>query len=216
MRIDIITEVDYSNYAYEQKERRYIMLFLAKKLGDITTDDVLYGYAVFFVAAGIICLAIMMWVRKVNRENAALPVQGMEARVVDLERPSSNEIKTSVWIMFEGNSGNRIRVMTRSNHSYMIGDKGYVRWQGTRLYSFERGKTEASVARQSFDPSNYSYSGASQPNGKIPAWMQVEMEKEQQKKMQAAAAEPVAVACPNCGTPRKDKALFCGSCGTKF
>ena len=88
-----------------------------------------------------------------------------------MQRVDSNTIAVVTWTLFETSDGNRVRLSGKANNTYVIGDKGYLKWQGTRLISFERGKVAPN------NPTN-TYGAAPQPQGKIPAWMQVEMEKQ--------------------------------------
>ena len=186
------------------------MIFLAKRIGDVTFEDIAEALPMFMLIMAAIFVICIIIIKKKDSENDELPIKGANATIVDMQRVDSNTIAIVTWTMFETSDGIRVRLSTRANNTYVIGDKGYLRWQGTRLISFERGKTAPNHAGL-----QTSYSAAPQPQGKIPAWMQVEMEKEQQKKAQAAAPESVA-ACPNCGAPRKGKGAFCGRCGTKF
>lgn len=186
------------------------MIFLAKRIGDITDEDIVEALPMFMLIMAAIFVICIITIKKKDSANDALPIRGANATIVDMQKVDSNTIAIITWTMFETSDGTRVRLSTRANNTYVIGDKGYLRWQGTRLISFERGKTAPNNAGL-----HTSYSAAPQSQGKIPAWMQVEMEKEQQKKTQTDAPESVAF-CPNCGTPRKDKALFCGRCGTKF
>lgn len=126
------------------------MSLLARRISDITTDDIL-SFALIFMCVGVTCLFIMLaWKKKNDRETRYMPVEGMEASIVDKQQLSPNTYAFEVWVLFEGDDGRRIRLMCKSNNDYVIGDKGYVKWQGTKLFSFERGKKAPSSIMRDF------------------------------------------------------------------
>ena len=114
------------------------MLILAKKIGDITTDDIAGAIPLFLA----ICVGIMIisWaiLKTKNKENAAMPVEGMLATIVDMPKMEANAIVIATWILIEFPNGNRKRLSCKGNHNFVVGDYGYAKWQGTKLVSFER------------------------------------------------------------------------------
>ena len=114
------------------------MVFLAKKIGDITTDDILVGVMAFFVIAIVGLIAMWVWKKKIDRANSYKPVESQEARVVELQQFAPGTIVFAMWIMFELSDGRRIRVTTKPNHSLVAGDQGVLTWQGSNMLSFRR------------------------------------------------------------------------------
>lgn len=153
------------------------MLMLAKRLSDMTTDDVL-NIALIVMFIGLVSIVIMMIMkRKVDSENAAQPIRSVEATVIDMQKLEANAIAFEVWVMFEDTDGKRMRLMCKANHDFIVGDKGYATWQGSKLISFARGK-KAPVHQT--DPAQ---GAAPMPQGKIPAWKQVELENKEKQNM---------------------------------
>lgn len=151
-------------------------MFLAKSVwekdfGDMSLEDLGEGILEllpsFLVVCAIICLACYIIVKIRGAENDALPIAGADATIIDMPRIGSNQIAITTWVMFETSDGRRMKLSCGANNHYVIGDKGYLRWQGTRLVSFELGKCKYE-----------SHGAVTQPQGRIPAWKQVEMEKQ--------------------------------------
>lgn len=120
------------------------MHYLATRIGDITTDDILLiGLPVLFGLLILSWIAYSSTKHKQNAENSAKPVLGAIAKVVDKQQIAPNTIAFEVWVMFETESGERIRVVCKANNNYIIGDRGYLKYQGTKLLDFERFTDEA-------------------------------------------------------------------------
>lgn len=120
------------------------MIVLATRIGDITIEDLAGMIPIFF----LVCIAIMgicyIIVKAKEAENNAMPIQEMDATIVDMARPEQGSV-IATWVLFESEDGNRVRVTCNGDNEYVIGDKGYLKWQGTRLIEFKRGKTVEGV-----------------------------------------------------------------------
>ena len=114
------------------------MIFLAKRLGDITVDDIAAMLPVFLLVCGAICLISFIIIKKKDAENDDLPVRSAVGKIVDKDQPVPNAVTFVGWLMFETEDGERVRVSIKSGHDYLVGDKGKMTWQGSRFISFER------------------------------------------------------------------------------
>ena len=123
------------------------MILLAKRLGDITIDDVLLFLLCFGIVGIISWIVVIKKHRDTERENDAQPIQGMVAKIVDMENLDTNTYASRMWVLFEGNDGNRVRIYCPVKNDFIIGDKGFVKWQGNKMLSFERGKNASSITR---------------------------------------------------------------------
>lgn len=154
------------------------MFTLATKISDITVEEILqFGFPVLI---GMFVIALIFYcVAKHKRdvEDDARPVLQATATVVDKQQIAPNTIAFEVWVMFETESGDRVRLVCKPDHNFIVGDKGYLKWQGSRLFSFERGKS-APPNRTSV---GYSSRTVATPQGSIPTWKRIQMEEEQKK-----------------------------------
>lgn len=186
------------------------MFVLATKISDITVEEIFqFGFPI------MIGLAIIAWIlygaMKYRREveDGAQPVLEAAAKVIDKQQIAPNSITIETWVMFETNSGNRMRLVCKPNNDYIIGDKGYLVWQGSRLISFERGKNGP---ERSVSASN-AHGGATAPQGYIPMWKRIEMmEAEKQLEEQKNAEQKK---CVFCGQLLQEGQIFCGVCGRR-
>lgn len=182
------------------------MVILSTKISDITVEEILqFGFPVLFGLAIIALVLYGIAKHKRDAEDDAQPILEENAKVIDKQQVAPNAIVFEVWIMFETETGKRVRLNCKPNDAYIVGDEGCLRWQGTRLYSFERGKRAVPQTKTASSAVN----GA--PQGYIPTWKRVQMmeaEKETQK-----AGE--ALKCSFCGAQMQEGQVFCGSCGKK-
>lgn len=117
------------------------MLFLSKRLGDITVNDIAEITPFVVLGLAVVCGICLMIIKIKEAENNALPINGMVATIIDMQQVASNTVAFAIWVMFETEDGTRVRVSCNANENYVVGDKGYLKWQGTRLISFDRGVT---------------------------------------------------------------------------
>ena len=108
------------------------MMFLSTKIGDITVEQILFA---FFL--GLIALGIVAWVlaRRQHIENRTMPIKGQKASLIDLQKFNDS----LNWATFEVDDGTRVRLSCATSEPYLVGDKGYLKWQGMRLISFSVG-----------------------------------------------------------------------------
>lgn len=126
------------------------MVLLAKRLMDITTDDIVQALPIFFISCIVICIICWMIVKKKESENEAFPVEEGEVVCVDIRYMNSTVGSLLSSIMFETEEGRRVRIAQGVPLSvdYIVGDRGYLKWQGTKLISFARGKTKEDIDRE--------------------------------------------------------------------
>ena len=138
------------------------MLTLATRLGDITLEEIL----LIGVPALLGTLAIfLLWYAAVKHrrdvENSAHPILVENAKVIDKHQGAPNTLAFEAWVLFETESGKRVRLFANPNDIYLVGDEGRLRWQGTRLIAFERGR----MVKENAGKPEY-----------IPAWKRIQME----------------------------------------
>lgn len=181
------------------------MFFLSTRIGDITVEELLQiGLPILL---GMAIVSLIFYAVAQNRreaENNAQPVRSATARVVDKQQIPVNTIAFEVWVLFETQYGDRVRIMCPANNSYIVGDIGYLRWQGSKLYSFDRGSTGPQNA-----PSVGQSGSGSQ--GHIPAWKRVEMMEAQEQERKASQPR----SCVFCGQSLQEGQVFCGACGKR-
>lgn len=116
------------------------MIYLTR-LGDITTDDLLGGIWYFCVVSAILLGIVFIMMKKDNARNKAEPLQTKSAKVLEKEQiPAGQVVIGSIWVVFELENGERIRLYVKEHSSVYYGDKGMLTWQGNRVVSFERSK----------------------------------------------------------------------------
>ena len=155
------------------------MLFLDTRLGDITVEDIAGMIPFFLIGCVVICVISALIIKKKDSENNVLPIRSMNAKIVDKDQPAPNAVTLVGWILFETEDGNRVRVSCKESGNYVIGDQGYLTWRGSRMISFERGKTKPASGVQTNGAS--AYGSAPMPQNKIPAWKQVELESKEEQ-----------------------------------
>ncbi len=164
---------------------------------DTIEIEMLLFMMVMLVIAGVVIAAVVSKMRDIS--NDAQPVLEAVATVVDKQQVSNGAgITPVVWVMFETETGERVR-LNCSSMEYIVGDKGYLRWQGSRVCSFARGQTTRT-------------SGLGCSQEKIPTWKRIQMEEEQQR---LAPAENKNNKCIFCGAEMAEGQLFCGACGKR-
>ncbi len=97
-------------------------------------------YFLFFLIALAVLFAIIAAISSANRtsKNAACPVQSKHARVIDKPQLPANTLYAEVWITFELDNGQRIRLLVNGNAQLFLGDAGMLTWQGDALRQFIR------------------------------------------------------------------------------
>lgn len=178
------------------------MFYLSTRIGDITVEEL--AQICLPVMVGLAVVSLVIWAVMRNSQEAAnnaQPVRSATVRVVDKQQIPANAIAFELWVLFETQQGERVRVMCPANNSYVIGDIGYLRWQGSKLHSFDRGST---------GPQNMGQSGAGSLSH-LPAWKRVEIMEAQER--QRKASQPRS--CVFCGQALQEGQAFCGACGKR-
>ena len=110
------------------------LTYNADELGDklATFFGVLIGLAVITTIVYLIVSA------QKNRTNATQPIKSCYAKVLDAPQGTGVRSMSYVAILFELESGNRIRFIVKATHDWVAGDYGKITWQGDQLISFVR------------------------------------------------------------------------------
>lgn len=113
-------------------------------LGDLENVDI--GEFLFFLFAilfGVLIIVALFykyatWKRRTDDE--ACPVREEYARVVHCDALPANAIPqwSSVNVVFELKSGERVRFVVMATENYLAGDCGTLKWQGKSIRSFVR------------------------------------------------------------------------------
>ena len=151
---------------------------LATRIGDITVEEMLeIGFPVLI---GVMVVALIFWAIAKNRRDtldAEQPVKEANAKVVDVQQLPPNAIAFERWVIFETESGERVRLLVKVSELYIAGDEGHLKWQGSKLYFFNRGQRAPQKTVMNADRIYANGACSGQPQGKIPAWKLVEQEK---------------------------------------
>lgn len=97
--------------------------------------------AIIFVAIWVI-LAIVAVAAKKSREASdnAQPVRSAKAKIIEKQQLPPNAIvfpSTLIWFLFETEDGQRVRLNAKAQCGLVVGDTGYLTWQGSRVRNFE-------------------------------------------------------------------------------
>lgn len=116
------------------------MTFLVTRLGDITVEEIL---AIFFPLTIVLCLisGFVLWAvkRRDDEENIAQPTKGSVVTVIDVKQNGDIFSQAEEWVIFEAETGERVRLLCKAEENFVVGDKGYLQWRGNRILSFKRG-----------------------------------------------------------------------------
>ena len=112
-------------------------MFLTR-LGDITTDDIAGMLPMLFVIMIGICVICFFIIKSKDAENDSKPVMGMRAKVIEKRGDQGPGVPIVIAVLFQTEDGNRIELSCSAKNKYVVGDEGFLRWQGTRLISFDR------------------------------------------------------------------------------
>lgn len=113
------------------------MLFLTR-LGDLTTDDVGGMLLVLMGLMVVICVVCFAIIKSKDAENNSKPVLSMRAKIIDKDSVAPGTVAFVIGVTFETEDGNRVELSCSAKEHFMVGDTGFLKWQGTRLISFER------------------------------------------------------------------------------
>ena len=102
----------------------------------------------FFILlfSAVIVIAIL-WIvaavlRKKNEaEIKSHPVLTKTAKLIDMQQvPAGQIVLGEIWVLFELQDGERLRLNANPQNNLMIGDVGILTWQGRRILSFKRNR----------------------------------------------------------------------------
>ncbi len=118
------------------------MLFLDKlyRFDELTLEDINLGIGILFgvVVFVWILVAIIKIVMKV--ENNSHPVQRAKAKVIEKQQLPPDTILSinNMWILFELEEGERLKLTAKALNSLVVGDVGMLTWRGNQIISFDR------------------------------------------------------------------------------
>lgn len=115
-------------------------MFLAKRLGDITANDIAEMLPMFFLICIAICVICVIIIKTKDSQNNDKPIRTARAKIIDKDQPAPNTVTIIGWLLFETEEGERVRVSIKAGHDFVVGDCGKLTWQGTRYIEFIREK----------------------------------------------------------------------------
>lgn len=206
-------------YAYQEEQT-------VKEVVESVTVEELFtiGFGVLFGVAIVAVIFYLIVAARRNSYDSAQPLRVADATVVDKQLLPANAIAFQVWVMFETDSGERVRLLCERNHNYIIGDKGRLRWQGEKISSFSRGTSSYTAVQPKGTKANID---AQLAQGNLPAWKRVQLEEEKARLEQEGGAEAKSVEtmsapakpakrCPECGTTQSGDNYVCFYCGAEL
>ena len=79
--------------------------------------------------------------RKNEAEIKSHPVLTKTAKLIDMQQvPAGQIVLGEIWVLFELQDGERLRLNANPQNNLMIGDVGILTWQGRRILSFKRNR----------------------------------------------------------------------------
>lgn len=110
---------------------------------NISMEELFMFFFIWIVLLAIIWIFVAVVIKKQDAENKAQPVKSEKAKVIDMQRINTNEIAIGeLWVMFETESGQRVRLYVKPQNTLIVGDAGLLTWQGRKIIRFERNKTQ--------------------------------------------------------------------------
>lgn len=93
---------------------------------------ILFGIAVFsIILAGIVKLSQ-------SASDSAQPVRTEKAKLIEKDNIPAGSFASEIRVLFETESGERIRLRAKVPNSLVVGDEGTLTWQGGKIIKFER------------------------------------------------------------------------------
>ncbi|MBQ8287377.1 MAG: hypothetical protein IJX76_01230 [Clostridia bacterium] len=104
---------------------------------NITTDDLTIFLGVLFGIAILSGLFALIAISYRNSENAKQPIQTAEAKLLEKQKITDELFgPIEMYFVFETSHGERLRLMAKSNNTWVPGDIGNLTWQGNKVISF--------------------------------------------------------------------------------
>ena len=154
-----------------------------------TSIETVFLFIFILLGVAIISLTFAaVAVRSRNKANDKLPVSREIVTIIEKQPVGSNSFVpvSDAWVVFQTESGTRVRLYAKNGELYVVGDKGVLTWQGTRLNNFQL------LPRQNMNTSVA-------PTTNQSAW---QFKRIYCRECGQAGTSDQKV-CPNCGTPRK-------------
>lgn len=195
-------------------------MFLFKGIGELTLFEV---SIIWGVVSFIYQIVKALLLRMQFGGDSSAPSKESDAVLLDLRDTKLGW----QWGVFEVEEGKRVRVKLNEDHVFIIGDKGYLKWQGSNLIKFEYGKSmenyqkekEAEKEKISINLWRCQFCG----DTNLRSWEKcgkcgnkkgtAPMIGQEIVDMQPEKQGPI---CPRCGKICMEGAAFCGNCGTKL
>lgn len=110
---------------------------------DISMEDIFMVFAILIGIFLVSVIALNILKRKRDAEDDEQPTLSKKAKVIDKQQLPPNTIMSisEMWVLFETEDGQRLRLNAKAINNLVVGDEGYLTWQGRRIINFERDKT---------------------------------------------------------------------------
>lgn len=117
------------------------MRMVYKMRFNIDMEFVFMLFAIMIALIIILSVFLVIINKKRDKMDSAQPERREWARVIDRPQAGTqNGIVLEIYMMFELQDGQRLRLRAKPNNSLVVGDTGYLTWQGTKVKNFERDK----------------------------------------------------------------------------
>lgn len=105
---------------------------------DITSEDFMIFFGVLFGIAILSILFAVIAIKSRESANAKLPMHSAEAKMLERQKIAYETFgPVEMYFIFETVNGERLRLMAKSNNTWVPGDTGTLTWQGNKVISFE-------------------------------------------------------------------------------
>lgn len=97
---------------------------------------------ILVVLAAVVWGIVFVMKSKEDARNNTQPVQTMYVKLIDMQQvPAGQIVIGNIWVMFELEDGERIRLYAKDHNSLVVGDKGMLTWQENQILKLERRRT---------------------------------------------------------------------------
>ena len=179
------------------------MLFLSLSREEKLRTQLFVFFGVLIGLAVIVSIAYVIVSAVKNKQNSAQPVRKSFATIISVPPTTGIRSMSYVAVMFELESGARIRFVVKSSHDFAVGDTGKLTWQGDRILSFIRMQYPSGDQKVQQKPVQQ------RPGANTPAEPKV-----MKNDFQPSKKEDNRVFCPKCGTQQHYNVGVCVRCNT--
>ena len=184
------------------------MLFLSLSREEKLRTQLFVFFGVLIGLAVIVSIAYIIVSAVKDKQNSSQPIRKSFATIVSVPLTTGIRSMSYVAVMFELESGARIRFIVKAAHDFVVGDTGKLTWQGDRILSFIRMQNQFDSSPEVHKQTEPVYQ---HPAGNVPTGR-----REMKNESQLAKEVDDKVFCPQCGTQQHYNVGACVRCNTKL